>query len=359
MLLVVAGMLVQHFQRMITSPGFEFSNVIVLNAFLDRFGITGAEARSFWRGVKSGISTQANVESIALVSTPPLGQSLTTSRYEGARDIEVAVLRVDPDFFAVMSIPILAGRTFAGSDDFRTSVIISRRLALRMYGTVNVAGKTFPIHKPERTIVGVVDDARLIRLERLNDAEAYFPVNPERLAGVSLVARARANPEQLLAPLRTIARNSDSRILPDAHLMRTDYQEKLKSKLDMSLIAVSLGLVALLVASVGIFGLLSYAVTLRNKEIGIRIALGARRRAVLRLLAGQLTQPMAAGTVLGIAGGIATSKALAAQAESLQTADGVVIVTVVLVFLASMVLASTLPAIRAIRIDVLDALRHE
>src|SRR6185369_16014042 len=111
-----------------------------------------------------------------------------------------------------MNIPIYAGRTFNASDTAQSSIIISKRLALAMYGRVDVVGEGFPKAKPEQTVIGVVSDARLFRLERLNDAEAYFPLSSERLSLVSLVVRTRSDPENLLPRIRQVAREYNTRI---------------------------------------------------------------------------------------------------------------------------------------------------
>jgi macrolide transport system ATP-binding/permease protein len=178
-LLVAAGVLVRQFERVMADPGYDFKSVAVLNPRLDRFGVGNDEARGYWSDLKAALKSVPEVESLSLVSLPPLGNSLVTSSFEGARDVEVTIERVEPDFFTTMKIPILGGRVFDSSDDYRSSVIISRHLALRMYGTIDVIGMGFPKAKPENTIVGVAADARLVRLERFNDAEAYYPLHPE------------------------------------------------------------------------------------------------------------------------------------------------------------------------------------
>jgi predicted permease len=358
-LLVVAGVMVRHLGRVISNPGFDFGNVAVLRVYLDRFGIKGEEAWSYWADVQTAIASIPEVESVSLVDSPPLGNNLTTSDFQDARGLEVTIEHIGPEFFQVMRIPIIAGRPFGAGDDFRRSIIISKRLALKMYGTIDIVGKGFPKSNPERTIVGVASDARLIRLERLNDAEAYFALDPEGLAGLSLIARSRSSLQTLLPMMRQIARTANSRILPDSHSMLRDFESRTDAHRTISLIAVSLAWLALALACLGIFGLLSYAVSLRQKEIGMRMALGATRRSIAILVISQLLWPSLVGIACGVGAGAFISTVIETQSRFLEHADGLVIIAVVLVFLSAASLASLLPAVRATRIDVLHALRYE
>jgi predicted permease len=358
-LLVLAGVLVRSFTHIVAEPGFEFRNMAVLNVDLNRFGAGPEEARSYWTSVKAALASIPEVDAASLVSTAPLGNYATTSRFGQARDLEVTIERIEPDFFRAARIPVLAGRTFNAADDPEVHVIISKRLALRMYNTMDVIGKGFPNNKPEWTIVGVAGDTRLIQLEKLNEAQLYFPLNHERLPAASMIIRTRTNPEAVLSPIRQIARAANSKLLPDAHVLMKDFNDKTQTHRRASLIAVSLACSALALACLGIFGLLSYAAGLRTKEIGIRMALGAKRRSILTLLSSQLMWPVVAGLVCGLAGGAVISKVLETQTVFLKSADTLLISVVAAIFLAAACAAAVLPALRAVRTDILQALRHE
>jgi predicted permease len=358
-LLVLAGVLVRSFAHVVAEPGFEFRNMAVLNVYLNRFGAGPEEARSYWTSVKAAMASIPEVDAASLVSTAPLGNYATTSRFGEARDLEVTIERIEPDFFRATGIPVLAGRTFNASDDPEVHVIISKRLALRMYNTLDVIGKGFPKNKPEWTVVGVAGDTRLIQLERLNDAQLYFPLNHDRLPAASMIIRARTNPEAVLSPIRQIARATNSKILPDAHVLTKDFNDKTQTHRRASLIAVSLACSALALACLGIFGLLSYAAGMRTKEIGVRMALGAKRRSILTLVSSQLMWPVVAGLACGLAGGALISKVMETQALFLKSADVLLLGVVAGVFLAAASAAAVLPAVRAMRTDILQALRHE
>src|SRR5262249_55855384 len=160
-LLVVAGLMVRNLQRLLRADrGFEFEQVAVLDASLSRYGIKGATARSYWMDVKNAIASHPETESAALTSFAPLGGGWSQTTYVDALALRVTSLNVGEGFFALMRIPILLGRGLRDSDDPRTAIVISRRLAMEMYGTVEVIGKGFPKSQQAKTprgriIVGV------------------------------------------------------------------------------------------------------------------------------------------------------------------------------------------------------------
>jgi ABC-type antimicrobial peptide transport system permease subunit len=141
--------------------------------------------------------------------------------------------------------------------------------------------------------------------------------------------------------------------------MLTDFESRTDAHRTISLIAVSLAWLALALASLGMFGLLSYAVSVRQKEIGMRMALGAKRRSIAILVISQLLWPSLVGVAFGVGAGAFVSTVIETQSRFLEHADGLVISAVVLVFLSAASLASLVPAVRATRIDVLHALRYE
>jgi predicted permease len=353
-LLVVAAALVRELQSDLADPGFDFSQIAVLNPHLDRFGTPSGEARSYWASVKAALSSMPQIESVSLTQAASLGNSFETSRFLDAPGVTVNIERTDAHFFKVTNIPILAGRPFADTDDFRTTVIISRRLAMKMYGSLDVIGRSFPKTKPERMIVGVAADAKLF-LDR-DGAIAYFPLNPDRVAGDALIARTRTNPATVIVSMMQIARTYNDKIQPDIHPMSKDFAQRTDGSKTLSLIGTSLASLAVVLACLGIFGLLMYSISLRTKEIGIRVALGAKRRSILMLVTSQLFWPMPLGILLGLVGGMAVVNVMQRQPTFLSP---FLVAVVVFVFMAAAGLASLLPILRATRLDVLRALRYE
>jgi hypothetical protein len=258
-----------------------------------------------------------------------------------------------------MEIPILLGRNFAPGDDHRSTVIVSRRLALAMYGTVDVLGKRFPRTNPNRVIVGVAGDAPVIKIKSLNGAEQYAPLAPDGFDGVLLLARARRAPEALLNPMRQAAHDGDHKVLATARLMKKDFEETVQAPRLMSAVAGAVGLLTLCLACVGIFGVVSYGVTVRTKEIGVRLALGAERLSIVRLLLWQMAWPFGAGMLLGIAAAVPVGRLLENDPFNLRSTDAVAHVAAFVIFALAGGLAALLPAWRVVRFDPLQALRHE
>jgi hypothetical protein len=294
-----------------------------------------------------------------LVNPPPLGNAVSETRFNDAPSVRVATFEVEPDFFAAMKIPIVLGRGLEAADDHRTAVVISRRLALEMYGTLDVVRHGFPKTKPEQTIVGVAGDAPLIVYQARNVAEMYSPVDPEQFDQLTLVVRARTNPEQLVGPLRDAARAADERVLAEARLMRTDFEQKLRGPRMASLLAGLTALLALSLGCLGVFGVVSYGASLRVKEIGIRVALGARNGAIVRLLLRQLTWPALLGIAVGVAASLPVGRAFEGEPFYLNSHDTLVHAAAMLVLFAAGGLAALLPTLRALRGDPLQALRHQ
>jgi predicted permease len=360
LLLVVAGLMARGLQRMLRPDrGFEFKNVAVLEPRLGNYGIERAQARAFWSQVKSAVAAHPETASLALVNPPPLGNAVSETRFNDAPSLRVVTLEVEPDFFAAMKIPIVSGRGLEANDDHRTAVVISRRLALEIYGTLDVVGHGFPKTKPEQTIVGIAGDAPLIAYQARNVAEMYSPVHLEQFDRLTLVVRARTNPERLVGPMRDAARAADERVLAEARLMRTDFEEKLRGPRMASLLAGLTALLALLLACLGVFGVVSYGASLRVKEIGIRVALGAGNGAIVRVLLRQLTWPTVVGIFVGMAASMPVGRAFEGEPFYLNSHDTLAHAAAMLVLFAAGGIAALLPTLRALRADPLQSLRHE
>jgi predicted permease len=359
-LLVVAGAMGRGLQRLlIADPGFKFDRVVVLDPELGRLAIQADAARGYWADVTSRVAAHPDVEQIALVYPAPLSGIRNESSYHPDVWLRVAWISVEPSFFPLMEIPIIAGRNFEPSDDPQSVIIVSRRLATAMYGTLDVVGKDFPKSKPSRTIVGIAGDAAVVTLRAEGVAEHYVPLGPSQYHDAALIARARANPAMLLKPIQNAARAADSRVLPITHLLSDEFEEGVQLSRLASLIAALVGLLVLALACLGIFGVVAYAVTLRTKEMGIRRALGAEGRQVLFPLMRQLAWPVAVGMLLGVGLGMAAAHLFEGEPFYLASADAVAPMAALVVFGLTGLAAALVPASRALRADPVRALRHE
>jgi len=358
LLLVLAGMALQSLQTVLASgPGFDFRRFAVMDVSLSRDQIEGAEAAAFWSNVKRNLQLLPQTESIALSGRAPLGDSSEMSMYRAAPGLSITNERVEADFFQAMRIPILAGRNFSADDAQGQNVILSRNLAVALFGSPSDAiGKIAPSRE---TVIGVAGDTNLARIIDPNSAQMYRPLRPEDLSRAILLVRARSDPSPLLTPIRQAARTADVRVLAGAHLMAADYEARLTVPRLVSNVGLMMALLALTLACLGVFGVVSYGAAMRTKEIGIRRALGASGNSVVAILLRQLIWPVVGGVVLGGSGAAALAKVLAGAPLYL-TAFNATVFGFAIAFLAvTAAVAALLPALRALGRDPLEALRYE
>jgi putative ABC transport system permease protein len=361
LLLIVAGMTIRSVQRALeNSTGFDYERVAVLSIPLDRYGITAEAARLYWLDVRDRARAHPEIESAAIVTSPPLYGRVFQTRYNDTPGLDTFVQSVEPEYFSVMRIPLLSGRNFAPGD--AKTVIVSRRLAEAMYGTLDVLGQRFPKSVSEddsdvNTIIGVANDAHSIKVEANNVTELYKPLIPEDFSEAFLVARARGNAD-LLPPILRAAGSLDSRVIPTSRVMREDFDRRMQGPRVTSAIAGGVGVLTLALACLGIFGVVSYGVALRAKEIGIRVALGAQQPALLRAIVRQVLTPVAAGVVVGLVLAIPVGIALHSDPFYLDGADPLAFATGLGVFATAGAIAALWPAYRVLRRNPIAALRQ-
>jgi hypothetical protein len=277
------------------------------------------------------------------------------TNYNAAPGIRTIWQSVDPEYFATMRIPLLSGRVFGAGDE--KTAIVSRRLALAMYGTLDVLGREFPKGDSEATIIGVAGDAHSIKVEANDVAELYVPLTPKDFSFVYLVARARTDADRLPPVLREAA-SLDPRVIPIAKAMHEDFDQRMLGPRLASMIAGGIGVLTLALACLGIFGVVSYGVALRTKEIGIRVALGAQQPALLRAIVRQVLTPVGIGAVTGLVLAIPTGLALRGEPFYLENGDPIAFASALAVFVSAGALAALWPAYLVLRRNPVDVLRH-
>ncbi|HKO04631.1 MAG TPA: FtsX-like permease family protein, partial [Candidatus Acidoferrales bacterium] len=272
------------------------------------------------------------------------------------------------DYFRTMHIPLIAGRTFTASDT-RTSapvVIINQTLAHKFFPNENPIGKRIKPGVSDsgssvmREIVGVVGDVRHRRLWRAPDPESYVPYDQVSLGGMTLVVRAASNPQALMPMIRNEMKRADAEL--PLYNVRTLEEYVSGSVAQRRFTALLLGIfagIALLLAAVGLYGVMSYGVAQRTHEIGVRVALGAESGDVLRLVVGQGLRLTMLGVLLGWLGALGVSRFLSGMLYGVAGDDPLTFAAVAAVFIAVALAACYIPARRAMRVDPLVALRYE
>lgn len=357
--LIVSAMMVRSLQLATTAElGFSYQDGAVLQAALARAGIKGEAARSYWRSVEERVAANPAIKSAVLSLAAPFNGRSISNGYPESPRLRVATNHVGAEYFSALDIPVMAGRTFRADDDPNTTVVVSRTLAAKMYGGLDVLGKGFPRSNPHDTIVGVVGDTSSVRPGATDIVDLYRPLSNDDYEKLVLVARARMDTTALLLALREAAK-VDPRISATPRLMRDDFERRVSGTKIASSIGVSIGLLTLLLACIGIFGVVSYGVTLRAKEVGIHLALGASHRAVLRSVTRRVLSPVFGGLAAGTIAAAPIAFALSRSPLQLAFADPLSYAAAMVILAVSGFLAAAAPAVRALNTNPIHALRHE
>jgi predicted permease len=278
-------------------------------------------------------------------------------------DSDIDLRRVSPDYLKALRVPLLRGRHLAISDRASAPlvVLVNAAAALKYWPGQDALGQRITVADKERVVVGVVGDIRHLGPETPPRQEAYVPLAQERVQAATLVARTTRPPLEALAAVKAAIRsvNPDQRFTSEVTTLDA-YMDRLvgQRRFLMALTAL-LGVLGLVIATAGVYGVMSYAVTQQTGEIGLRMALGATPGVVLRQVLRQASALLGAGLAVGSAGAWWLGASIRAFLFGVRPDDvGVYAAAVAALALAGL-LASGLPARRAAAIDPLVALRHE
>ena len=376
-LLISAGLMMRSFLRLQqVNPGLNAENVLTLRVSLPSAKYDVPEKRQdFFKQLLERTRALPGVQSAGAISYLPLGgdgwgRSLTVEGYPvlpvgQAPSINHCV--VTPDYFRAMGITLLAGRDIADTDtrDSAKVVIVDERLAREYWPNESALGKRIRFGPPEgnepwHTIVGVVGEVKHASLNLPERKSVYLPHAQVTIGGMALAVRTRGNPESLAAAVRSQVRELDPNQPVTA--VRTMSEILSRSVWQPRLYAILFGVfasVALLLASVGIYGVMSYTVTQRTHEIGIRMALGAQRGDVLRLVIRQGMWLALIGVVIGVLASLALTGLMQSLLFGIGTTDPVTFASVAALLSAAALVACYIPARRATKVDPMIALRYE
>ena len=376
-LLVGAGLLMKSLARMLSvDPGFRTENLLTMTLQLPPASAADAtRAAAFYDELLRRTSALPGVRGAAEVSNLPLSGDggtgtprvlgLPESATEGA---ESHLRTVSTNYFGVMGVPLLKGRDFDERDraDAPPVVIINQTLAARVFRGEDPLGRRvtfkFTAGQPPFEIVGVVGDEKITSLDARTTPVIYFPVAQGPGSRMSLVARTNAEPSAVAGAVRGLVRELDPEV--PVYGVRTmeqvinDSRATFMRRYPAYLIAV-FACVALLLSVVGIYGVISYTVTQRTRELAIRLALGAQGRDVLRLVMRHGLLLALAGVGLGLAASLALTRLMSGLLFGVSAADPAVYGAVALLLVSVALLACIVPARRATKVDPTVALRYE
>ena len=357
-LLIVTGLLTRALDSATSSsPGFDYKQVISIAPGLSGNGYTPIRAHKYLDALQDRLRGLPGVRSVSLALSPPLGHvNITAGADVNGHHVDFQMNHVSSEFFETMGIPILHGRAL--KRDERHAVVISQSMARLAWPGEDPLGKSMMLGD-SFMVVGIAGNVRAVKFGESDSVQAYFPIEDGDRPSLSVLVKTAGSPQDLTRACMTAARGLDPVTFPTVELLSGAYQTNLQGAEYSALAVSALGSIAQLLACLGIVGVVSFAVSQRTKEIGIRMALGANPAQVLFVVLRHLSISVLMGLVVGVAGAAELSQFLRGRLYGISNLDPAAYSAAIAVFVVTIAIAALLPAQRALRIDPLQALRHE
>ncbi len=371
LLLISSGLFLRSLQGATEiDPGFDQPNHLVMAAMDPGLqGYSEARTREFYDRLVEEIGALPEVTAVGLTDTVPLGLSssdrgIDIPGYEFAEGERTSLMyaRIGEGYLEAMGIDLVEGRSFTRQDDETAapSIIVNRRFAERFWPGESALGKIVSTAGEERQVIGVVETGKYRSLGEEPSEFMYLPQRELFSSNMVLVARSASNPQAVLKRLGETVRGMDPELpLYDVRSMEDHMGiALLPARLGGSVLGL-FGLLGLVLAAVGIYGVMAYSVSQRQRELGLRVALGADRKSVVKLVLTDGLRLAVIGAVLGLVGAFGASRLVKGLLYNVSTLDPIAFVGVPLVLMAVATLAVYLPARRASRVDPMQVLKVE
>jgi predicted permease len=370
--LVGAGLFIrsqQNAQRI--DPGFESEKLFMMAFDLGALHYSEGKSEQFFRAAVERASSAPGVQSATISANFPIGGGLGRTIFpegqdeaSGYRGTLTTLNSVSPTFFETLRIPVLQGRVFTDADrkDTLQVAVINEAMAKLFWPGEEAMGKRFHFFGETqlRQVVGVVKNTVVVQIGEDPQPVAYLPMPQQYSPFATLQVRTTGRPESAISAVRASTQSLDPNLaITNVQTIEEIMDQGLWAPRMAAALLTVFGALALVLAAVGVYGVLSYSVNQQRHEIGIRRALGAQRTDVLRLVAGQGLRLAVVGLGVGLLLAFAFTRALASLLFSVSATDPTTFVGVTLILLAVAIVACFIPAHRATNVDPLIALRYD
>jgi len=381
LLLFGAGLFVRTLRNLESlGPGFPTDHLLTFSINPSLNGYSDEETKSFYERLNVDLQTMPGVTSVGFSVMPVLKgyawqNAVVGKDFEGAPIEEQPVLNhVGPDYFAALGIPIVAGRAFTAQDvgpsDWRhdTYAVINESFAKQYFPGRDPIGQRFglvdemqPVSPEDIEVIGMIPDRKYRDLRETPPAQAYFPYFEDaHFRFMNIYLRTQADPRQIENEVRERMRQFDPHVpVVGLQTMNEQISFSLRTERLVASLSAVFGGLATLLAAIGLYGVMAYAITKRTREMGIRMALGALGDDVIWMVMREALLLISAGIVIGMPLALALSSLVRSQLYGLEPHDPLTLIVSISVLSLAACLAGFIPALRASRIDPMNALRHE
>jgi len=366
LLLIAAGLLMRGlFLAQTVDPGFEMKEITQAQFNLPSQGYNTEKAQAFQRELMASVDALPGVDEVEQAQVTPLSHAFLGTGMTPAGEVESRQFEfnaVSPGFFTMLGMPMVRGRTFTAAEAQSDApvLVVTESTARKLWPGQDAIGKTLRgWEKKTYQVVGVVRDSQASHLGQTDGLFFYMPAGPKEQERQQLLVHSKGGDLATINGIREAARALDANLVVHVAKLEDNLEAwRVPSRIVAALSGV-LGALALLLAAIGVHGVVSYGVSQRIREIGIRMTLGADGREVMSLLLRQAMRPVVIGAAIGIAGCAAVSQVLSKVLYGIGSHDPIAFVGVPVFLLGIALMASYIPARRATKVDPVVALRYE